>query len=157
MLRQYNRNSGFSLIEVATVAAIIAIIATIAVPSYLGQMNKTRRKDAMSALMGLAQAMERHYTEKNTYLSAANGDPTSNVNGVPPVSNVFSSEAPIDGSDKYYDLRITAATSAAYSLRAIPKNIQADDGILELNSLGVKRWDKNHDGDTGDTGEDNWN
>jgi type IV pilus assembly protein PilE len=153
----HRKITGFSLIELLTVMAIAAIIATIAIPSYLGHMDKTRRKDAQSALMGLAQAMERHYTEKNTYASAANGDPTSNVNGVAPVSAVFASEAPIDSSAKYYDLRITAATSASYSLRAIPKNAQAGNGILELNSTGVRRWDKNNDGDTSDGGEDSWN
>ena len=150
------QNTGFSLIELLTVMAVLGIIATIAVPSYLGQMTNTRRKDGQSALMGLAQAMERHYTEKNTYASAANGDPTSNINGVAPIGNVFSSEAPVDSSTKYYDLRITAATSASFSLRAIPKNAQAGDGILELNSMGVRRWDKNGDGDTGDGGEDSW-
>jgi type IV pilus assembly protein PilE len=153
----HRKNTGFSLIELLTVMAVLGIIATIAVPSYLGQMTNTRRKDGQSALMALAQAMERHYTEKNTYVSAANGDPTSNVNGVAPVSNVFASEAPVDSSAKYYDLRITAATSASFSLRAIPKNAQAGNGILELNSMGVRRWDKNGDGDTSDGGEDNWN
>ena len=148
--------AGFSLIELLTALAVVAIIATIAVPSYLGQMDKTRRKDGQSALMALAQAMERHYTEKNTYVSAADGDPSSGINGVPPESNVFASEAPLDSTAKYYDLRITAATSAAYSLRAIPKNAQAGNGILELNSMGVKRWDRNNDGDTSDSGEDRW-
>ena len=150
------KNTGFSLIELLTVMAVVAIIASIAVPGYIGQMDKTRRKDAQSALMALANAMERHYTEKNTYASAADGDPTSDVNGVPPESNVFASEAPLDGSVKFYDLRITAATSAAFSLRAIPKNAQVGDGILELNSMGVRRWDKNKDGDTNDVGENSW-
>jgi type IV pilus assembly protein PilE len=153
----HKKMTGFTLIELLTTIAIVAIIATIAVPSYLDQMEKTRRKDAQSALMGLAQAMERHYTEKNTYASAANGDPTSSTNGVPPESNVYPSEAPLDGSTKYYDLRITAATSSTYSLRAIPKNGQAGDGILELSSTGVRGWDKNDDGDTGDGGENSWN
>jgi type IV pilus assembly protein PilE len=149
--------TGFTLIELLTTVAIVAIIATIAVPSYLNQMENTRRKDGQSALMGLAQAMERHYTEKSTYASAADGDPTSDVNGVAPVSSVYASEAPLDGVRKYYDLRITAATSAAFTLRAIPKNGQAGDGIMELSSTGVRRWDKNGDGDTSDGGEDSWN
>ena len=148
--------TGFTIIELLVTVAIIAIIATIAVPSYLNHMDNTRRKDGQSALLGLAQAMERHYTEKNTYASAADGDPTSDVNGVPPVNTVFASEAPLDGAQKFYDLRITAASSSTFTLRAIPKNGQAGDGILELNSMGVKRWDKNHDGDTSDTGENSW-
>ena len=148
--------TGFTLIELLTTVAIVAIIATIAVPSYLNQMENTRRKDGQSALMGLAQAMERHFTEKSTYASAADGDPTSDVNGVAPVSSVYASEAPLDGARKFYDLRITAATSAAFTLRAIPKNGQAGDGIMELSSTGVRRWDKNGDGDTSDGGEDSW-
>ena len=152
-----NKSAGVTLIELLTVMVIVAILAAIAIPSYSNHMGKTRRKDAQTALMGLAQAMERHYTEKNTYTSAANGDPTSDVNGVAPVDTVFKSEAPLDSTQKYYDLRITAATSAAFTLRAIPKNGQAGDGILELNSMGVQRWDKNGDGDTIDSGEDSWN
>ncbi len=151
------KSAGMTLIELLIVIVVIALIAAIAIPSYSNQMSKTRRKDAQSALMGLAQAMERHYTEKNTYSSAADGDPTSDVNGVPPVNTVFESEAPLDNTQKFYDLRITAATSSTFSLRAIPKNGQAGDGILELNSTGVKRWDKNGDGDTTDSGEDSWN
>lgn len=156
MIRHPKPHQGFTLVELLTTLAIVGILATIAVPSYLQNVENTRRKDAMSALMGLAQAMERHYTEKNTYASAANGDPTSSANGVPPVSNVYASESPLDSGDKFYDLRITAATSAAYTLRAIPKNGQAGDGILEINSIGVKRWDKNNDGDTADSGEASW-
>jgi type IV pilus assembly protein PilE len=152
----HRKITGFSLLELLIALVIAAIITSIAVPSYINQIGKTRRKDAQSALMGLAQAMERHFTEKSTYASAANGDPTSDVNGVPPESNVYSSEAPLDGSNKYYDLRITAATSGAYTLRAIPKNGQAGDGILELSSTGVRRWDKNGDGDTIDSGENSW-
>ena len=148
--------TGFTIIELLITVAIIAIIATIAVPSYLNHMDNTRRKDGQSALLGLAQAMERHYTEKNTYTSAADGDPSSDVNGVAPVSTVFAPEAPLDSTQKFYDLRITAANSSTFTLRAIPKNGQAGDGILELNSMGVKRWDKNHDGDTSDAGENSW-
>jgi type IV pilus assembly protein PilE len=152
----HRKITGFSLLELLIALVIAAIITSIAVPSYINQIGKTRRKDGQSALLGLAQAMERHFTEKSTYASAADGDPTSDVNGVPPESNVYPSEAPLDGSNKYYDLRITAATSGAYTLRAIPKNGQAGDGILELNSTGVRRWDKNNDGDTDDTGENSW-
>lgn len=150
-----SRNTGITLIELLIVVAIVGIIASIAVPAYSKNMEKTRRKDAMASLLALSQAMERHYTEKSTYVSAANGTP-STANGVPPVSSVFASEAPLDNQEKFYDLRITAVSSGAYTLRAIPKNGQAGDGIIELNSLGVRKWDKNKDGDTSDAGENSW-
>jgi type IV pilus assembly protein PilE len=151
-----NQN-GFSLIEMIIIVAVVAILGAIALPSYSDYTSKTRRKDAMGSLNGLAQAMERHFTENNTYVSAANGDPTTSTNGVPPVAAVFPSEAPLDGNDKYYDLRITAVSPGSFTLRAIPKNAQSGDGIIEMTSNGGKFWDSNNDGDVADAGENDWN
>jgi hypothetical protein len=35
-------------------------------------------------------------------------------------------------------------------------NGQVDDGMLELDASGARRWDKNDDNDFGDAGENNW-
>ena len=58
----------------------------------------------------------------------------------------------------YYNLTIQAATANSFTLRATPVSTasQADDGILEINSLGQRFWDNNNDGDTVDAGENDW-
>lgn len=140
------RNSGFTLIELMIVVAIIGILASIAYPSYLDYVERARRSDAQGALLGLANAMERHHTANNTYLGA--GAPNT---GAP---SIFPDEVPRDGTVKYYDLTITAATATTYTLRATPKNAQAGDGVMELTSTGIKRWDSDNDG-VG-TGDDTW-
>ena len=60
---------GFTLIELMIVVAVVAIIAAIAFPSYQNQVQKTRRADAHTALLGAAQTLERCFTRYNSYAS----------------------------------------------------------------------------------------
>lgn len=148
-MRKNPASRGFTLIEMLIVVAIIGIIAAIAYPSYMGYTERARRTEAQSALLGLANAMERHYTATNAYSGAGAGGDT----GAP---SIYPDEAPVDGSVKYYDLTINTANASSYILRATPKNAQSSDGYLELTSQGVKRWDKNNSGNTNEAGENNW-
>ncbi len=155
-------HAGFTLIELMIVVAIIGILATIAYPSYQDSVKKSRRADAKSALMGFVNAMERYYTENNTYCDAAatgetavTGCGTSTPDTGKPA--IFADEAPLDGTTKYYDLTIQAVSQTTYTLRATPKGAQNGDGMLEIkNTESRGRWDRNNDGDVADTGEDTW-
>lgn len=142
-------DNGFTLIELLIVVAIVGVIAAFAYPSYVEYGERTRRADAQGALLEFAAAMERYYASSNTYESAAVG---GNDTGSP---RVFPDEAPLEGGDKFYDLTINAATGSTYTLRATPKGVQAGDGILELDSTGVRRWDQDANGIFG-TGENDW-
>lgn len=66
--------AGFTLMELMIVVAIVGILAAIAYPSYMDSVRKSRRADAKAALSNAVQALERYYTEKNTYLNATLGD-----------------------------------------------------------------------------------
>lgn len=134
--------AGFTLIEIMIVVAIVAILAAIALPAYQDSITKGRRTDAASALQGLAQAMERYYTEKGTYVGAAG------TGGVP---TIFPSKSPIDGSATYYNLTISAATANTYTLSATATGAQAGDGNLTLSSTGARTWDKDNNGSISST------
>ena len=71
---------GFTLIELMIVVAVIAIIAAIAFPAYQNQVQKTRRADAHTALLGAAQTLERCFTRYNSYESEACPDVTGQSN-----------------------------------------------------------------------------
>lgn len=150
------RRNGFTLIELMITVAIIGILAAVAYPSYLNFIIDGRRTDAQEALLGFANAMERHKTENMAYTEAATGSPAGDTGA--PATTTFPSQAPIDSNDKFYNLTIEAAGSLNYTLRATPivGTSQASDGLLEITSTGVRRWDQNSDGDTTDAGENSW-
>lgn len=135
-MKQGNQR-GFTLIELMIVVVILGILASIAYPSYVSHVQETRRTDAEGALVGLANAMERYFTENGGYLDSANNRPTLGTGGI------YANKSPIDGSDDYYTLQIDPATSATYyKLEAIPvtTSAQATDPCktLTLDSTGVK-------------------
>jgi len=123
------KSKGITLIELIITVAILGIIASIAYPSYQEQVSKTRRADAQGALLGLSNALERYYTQNNTYVGASLG-----------TTGIFPNEAPIDGNTKYYDLSIAASTATTYTVQARPKGSQAGNGQLQLDSNGPRRW-----------------
>lgn len=116
---------GFTLIELMIGVAILAILVSLAYPSYLAQVAKGRRTDGKSALLDVAQRMERYYTERGTYVGAALG-----AAGI---------HASISAQD-YYTLAITAQSAAAYTITATPKGPQAGDacGTYSYNQSGAK-------------------
>lgn len=145
MDRNMRKVSGFTLVEVLIVIAIVSILAAIALPAYQDSVTKGRRADAMAALQGLAQAMERHYMTNGSYEGAAAGGSDT---GAP---TIFSTKSPIDGSATYYNLDINQANASTYTLRAVPTNAQAGDGNITLSNTGARTWDKNNDSTVGAT------
>lgn len=157
-----NNTHGFTLIELLIVVAIIGIISAFAYPSYQKSVTKSRRADAQGALASFANAMSQWYLQNDSsYCNAAVAGATHNAlcpagttdEGAP---RIFSATVPIAGGTTTYNLTIQAATATTFTLRATPTGVQTNDGYLELTELGAKRWDKNHDGDTGDAGETTW-
>lgn len=143
------RSGGFTLIELMIVLVIAAIIATFAIPSYNNVVRKTHRKDAMAALQGLAQAMERYYAQNNTYRGTAVGGTDE---GAP---RIFPAKSPTDGQARYnLTLKATATT---YTLKATPiaGSGQDGDGFIELDSTGKRGWDRDNSGGIG-AGENTW-
>ena len=122
-----NKTRGFTLMELMIVVAIVGIIAAIGYPSYRDQVIKSRRADGMSALLQLADRLERHYSDVGTY-KQANGSNTT-------VDDVFPSFA----SD-YYTLTIDAQDNIGFTVSSAPKDTQLKDkcGTFTLNSQGVK-------------------
>jgi type IV pilus assembly protein PilE len=118
-----HKNNGFTLIEVLIAVAIISILASVAYPSYVNQINKSRRSDGHLALLSAAQQLERCKTTSFTYAGC----------------NVItgSSESP----EKFYKLSIDNLTATAYELTATPQNQQVGDvdcGSLTLDENATR-------------------
>ena len=60
---------GFTLVELMVTVAVIAIIATVAFPSYTSFTRQANRTDATRSMQDAAQALERCYSRRFTYLN----------------------------------------------------------------------------------------
>lgn len=96
---------GFTLVELMITVVIVAILAGVALPSFLEQIRKSRRSDAVAALAALQQAQERFRSSNTAYASA--------------LSSVGLSATSADG---YYTIEITSGTASAtgYTATAVP-------------------------------------
>jgi len=132
-----NRQQGFTLIELMIVVVVIAILASLALPSYQESIAKARRADAQASLLAFAGAMERFFTEKDTYLGAAGTQATPANTGAPRIINAT---VPLDGGTAYYNLTISAATATTFTLRATRTGVTAGDacGDFTFTHTGVK-------------------
>ncbi len=139
--------SGFTLIELMISVAIVGILAGIAIPSYQSHVLKSRRAVAKGDLLGLANALERHFTETNSYCDAGGAGGANSCGGAvndtgAPEGISFATQSPVDGNAPHHDLNISALTPTTFTIQAIPiaGGPQANDpcGTLELDHTGAK-------------------
>jgi len=115
---------GFSLLELLGVLVIVAVLGAVAYPGYQRHLVGARRTIAAGCLLEHAQAMERHYAARKSYLDAPE-----------PVS--------CQDISRFYQIGFAAAPSArAYVLQAEPQGVQADAdpycGTLSINQWGQR-------------------
>lgn len=116
---------GLTLLELMVALVMVAILTAVALPSYRQYVQKSRRADATTTLLTLAQAMERWYSERGTYVGAAVGS-----------GGLMASSSP----QGFYTLSITAQDANGFSISAAPAGAQTGDacGSFTLNQAGSR-------------------
>lgn len=158
-----HRQYGMTLIELMIVVAIIGILSAFAYSSYQNQMVKTRRSDATSAILEIANGLEKFYATCASF--------TINVDKPMPGNCASAADIGVNHSSTsangYYTLSIVDGTpgdgdpdntiSANYIVIATPVagRAQANDGMFRLTSEGRRQHDTDHDG-TIESNENRW-
>jgi type IV pilus assembly protein PilE len=118
--------AGFSLIELMIALAVISILASIAYPNYMEYLQRARRAECASVLLGQANAMERRFSTTNSYVGALPG----------PV------QCPADGGPSSYVLGFAEGepTALTFVIQAVPAGAQTGDrcGTLSIDNTGLK-------------------
>ncbi len=106
---------GWTLIELVVVCSLMALLSTLALPSYREHVLRSRRLEAISALMQVEQAQERRRSFQPFYTD------TLGAGGL---------ELPTTTSNGLYRLRLdteAATQGSAYSITATAQGAQSDD------------------------------
>lgn len=103
------RKKGFTLIELMIVLAIVAILIVLALPSFQDTIRKSRRSDAMNAILDIQLSQERWRVNHTTYGTLADLEIT---NASP---------------DGHYSLTITDEGRTTYTIKAEAEGDQAYD------------------------------
>ena len=124
------RQVGFTLIELIIAITIIGILVKVALPSYMSQIQQSRRSSAKSALLDLAGREARYYSTNNVYTAT--------------LTNLGYSGSPVlvpSSTSDYYSMTVVTGTGAAtFTGLATAVNSQTTDACLNytINNFGVK-------------------
>ncbi|MGB1272249.1 MAG: type IV pilin protein [Endozoicomonas sp.] len=139
------KNKGFNLIELLITLAIIGVLATLAYPNYREYVIQTRRSEGIAMLMQIMQQQERFFTEQLSYsvdLAALGYSPDPATGTVSSEGGHYHITASVCGDQAINRCVLLTATPQEI-LTATPQEMQAQemqaqDGTLTLNSLGVR-------------------
>jgi type IV pilus assembly protein PilE len=114
--------AGFTLVEMMIAVSVAGVLSSVAYPSFVDQVQRVRRTDAVVAVMQVQWAQERWRANNTAYGSLA---------------EVGVGAASAAG---YYKLQVSAATASGYEVVATATGAQARDttcAVLKLNMQGA--------------------
>lgn len=132
---------GFTLMELMIAVAIVGILTAIALPNYRQYVVRNNRAAVQAEMLQIASALERYKTMQLTYSGATilmlyggivypkTGTALYTL-GLSPSANLTST---------------TLTTTWTISATPNSSSIQKGDGVLKLDNLGRRCWNKSSD------------
>jgi type IV pilus assembly protein PilE len=115
---------GFTLIELLITIVIIAILVSVAYPSYLSYVQKTRRTEAQSTLIELANRQEMYYLDHHVYATNLDSDLGLGAN-------------PVITENGYYSIETSSSVSTAFGFKLTATAISTQSADSDCASLSI--------------------
>ena len=124
------RKKGFTLIELMVVVGIVALLVALAIPSFTDVVRKSRRSDALDAILDLQLAQEKWRVNHITY--GPLGSPFNPLIHLRP--------SPLISPDGHYSLTIPVHTDTNYTIVAtvVTGDDQANDSCGNFTLTNTK-------------------
>ncbi|WP_347453519.1 type IV pilin protein [Acinetobacter thermotolerans] len=141
-----NKIKGFTLIELMIVVAIIGILAAVAYPSYQEHVRKTKRTEAQSELLDIAQRLQKFKIANFAYIvyEPDENDPTKENPKPVTLSDINHTGNIPNQGDPLYNVSLEDVDLTSWTLVATPVvgSIVGNYGVFCLNQRGEKFWSK---------------
>ena len=151
MRERFNKEEGFTLVELMVVVLIIAILIAIAIPTFLGARERAQDRAAQSNLRNALTAQKVYYTDSEAFgsaadLTAANIEPSLEFAAVALISDngvIGTVQCPINvaGDDQGTILSSFSATGTLWSLMDVAQGLGAgtyyDAALLACPAVAV--------------------
>lgn len=112
--------AGFTLIELMITVSVVGVLSSVAYPSFVDQVQRVRRTDAVVAMMQVQWAQERWRSNSTSYGSLAQ----IGVSGT--------------SSAGYYNLQVISNTANGYDVLATAAGAQARDATCARLRLSMQ-------------------
>lgn len=129
------RAHGFTLVELMIVVAIVGILASMALPNYTRYVERSHRANARSALLNMAQWMERVATATGQYPACNDDFAECTVSGK---DLTFPQALRLVEGGRYSNITIDNSSANSYTLTAAATGAQINDacGSFSLDHRG---------------------
>ena len=147
--------SGFTLLELMIVLVVVGILVTIAYPSFIEQIRKSRRADAITEVNQVAQAQERYRANNASYAThfiVVSGRMT----GVG-ISTDTNAATTYTGTSGYYAMTLSNVSATRYTITATASGTQASDARCTALILDVQGGNLTYDKTGSATANQCWN
>lgn len=128
------------MIELLVAVVIAAILASIALPSYQGFITRTKRSQAKSMLLQIADRQEQFFLDNKRY--AADMSELGYI-ADPFFINHDNAYEASSSADSIYRFEFSAGNNTSYTAAAVPLAAQASNdskcGTLSLDNSGVRQ------------------
>jgi type IV pilus assembly protein PilE len=119
-MKRSTRN-GFTLLEVLITIVVVAVLGAVALPSFMEQIRKARRSDAIESLTAVQQAQEKWRATNLTYESS--------------LATLGFTGSPVYSKDQYYTIALSGTSGTGYTVTATPvtgKSQASDSGCTSI-------------------------